>query len=341
MLDPKIKSLVARGAGAISLESGPVPPVPDGHLLVEPIAVGLCGTDLEIIEGTIDPLFIRYPVAIGHEWSARIVRDPSGRLQADSIVAVEGIIPCGSCAQCRSGETNLCTTYDEIGFTRDGGASQLVSIPAGQAHPLSKSVDPEVAAMIEPGSVVYRGLSRLDITEGSRALVIGDGTIAMLAAYLLHLWSPAKISMLGLRPPQQDLALKAGVTEFFTDESSLGTEFDICIEASGSPAAPLMGLEHLRRGGRLLLLGLPPHGQTTPIAIDALVNDDITMTGSFSYTSAAWNKTVELANSGVFNPGFLVTHRFALEDWQGAIDALRGAQGARGKVLLIMSDPRR
>ena len=89
-----------------------------------------------------------------------------------------------------------------------------------------------------------------------------------------------------------------------------------------------------RRGGTVLFLGLPPHGQTVALAVDDLVNNDLAMLGSFSYTAAAWRDVVGLLNSGLIRPGFLVTHRFRLADWEQAIACLRGSDGQRGKVVL-------
>jgi len=90
----------------------------------------------------------------------------------------------------------------------------------------------------------------------------------------------------------------------------------------------------VRRGGTVLLLGLPPHGQRAAVAVDDTVNNDLTILGSFSYTSAAWRAVVTLLNSGQLRPGALITHRYPLAEWEQAIAALRGGSGPRGKVLL-------
>ena len=96
-------------------------------MLVEPDLVGLCGTDLEIIDGTIDPAYISYPIALGHEWTGIVAGDSP---LAGRRVVVEGIIGCGHCERCAAGQANLCQTYDEIGFTRDGAAAGAIDVPA-------------------------------------------------------------------------------------------------------------------------------------------------------------------------------------------------------------------
>jgi L-iditol 2-dehydrogenase len=187
--------------------------------------------------------------------------------------------------------------------------------------------------LTEPSAVVYRGLVRAGITPGCRALVIGDGTIALLAVVLLSLWSPAEIVMLGQRPGQAALAAASGATRFVTEPAGLHG-FDLVVEAAGAAEAAAVALAAARRGGTALLLGLPPHGQTVALAPDDVVNNDLAILGSFGYTSRAWRDVVTLLNSGQFRPGFLVTHRYPLAGWAQAIASLRGADSPRGKVLL-------
>ncbi len=322
--------LVVVAPGDVRLQRRP-PLIPaGGELLVEPDLVGLCGTDLEIIDGLIDPAYIRYPLALGHEWTGFVAGDSP---LAGRRVVVEGIIGCGHCAGCSAGETNLCDTYDEIGFTRDGAAAGQIAVPARLAHPLEPAVAAQDAVLTEPSAVVYRGLVRAGVTPGGRALVIGDGTIALLAVTLLSLWSPAEIIMLGRRPGQAALAAASGATRFVTEPAGAGG-FDLVVEAAGAAEAAAVALAAARRGGTVLLLGLPPHGQTVALAPDDVVNNDLAILGSFGYTARAWRDVVTLLNSGQFRPGFLVTHRYPLADWEQAIASLRGADSPRGKVLL-------
>jgi threonine dehydrogenase-like Zn-dependent dehydrogenase len=322
--------LVVSSPGEVGLERRqPLAPA-EGELLVQPDLVGLCGTDLEIIDGLIDPAYIRYPLALGHEWTGLVAGDSP---LAGRRVVVEGIIGCGHCARCAAGETNLCETYDEIGFTRDGAAAGEIAVPARLAHQLDPAVGAEDAVLTEPSAVAYRGLTRAGVTPGTRALVIGDGTIALLAVALLRLWSPAQIVVLGRRPGQAALAAAAGATSFGTDPARL-SGFDLVVEAAGVAEATGSALAAARRGGTVLLLGLPPHGQTVAVAPDDVVNNDLAILGSFGYTSRAWRDVVTLLNAGQFRPGFLVTHRYPLADWEQAIATLRGSQSPRGKIIM-------
>jgi L-iditol 2-dehydrogenase len=328
------RALVVTTPGDVALATRPAPAAAPGETLVRPDLVGLCGTDLEIIGGQVDPAYIRYPIGLGHEWTGIVTGDSP---LAGTRVVVEGIVACGRCARCARGETNLCQTYDEFGFTRDGAAADLVAVPSGLVHPLAPDVSPDDAVLTEPAAVVYRGLARAQPTPGGRALVIGDGTIALLAVYLLRLWSPAEVVLLGRRAAQSQLAATAGAARFETTPDAAGTGYDLVVEAAGSVQAAAAAIAAPRRGGTVLFLGLPPHGQTVALAVDDMVNNDLTMLGSFSYTAAAWRDVAGLLNSGLIRPGFLVTHRFRLADWEQAIACLRGGDGQRGKVVLQIS----
>jgi 2-desacetyl-2-hydroxyethyl bacteriochlorophyllide A dehydrogenase len=311
-----------------------------GEVLVRPVAIGVCGTDLDIVDGRVDPAFVHYPIVLGHEWSgvvAELTDDVAG-LRVGDLVVVEGIVPCGHCAACRHGDTNLCQTYDEYGFTRDGAARDVVAVPVELVHVLPTATNAEAAALVEPMAVVHRALTRLNVQPGQRALVIGDGTVGLLAAHLLQLWSPAEVVVQGRRPGQAALVAAAGADRFVTEDGEGG--FDVVVEAAGAVAATVSAIAAVRRGGRVGLLGFPGPGVTAPLVVDDLVNNDVTISGSFSYTSSSWRSVVGLLASGRIDPSFVITHRFALEQWADALDLLRTGppdDAARGKVLLLPS----
>ena len=332
-------ALVVSKPGVVSLEQQARPVPGPGEVLIQPAAVGLCGTDLDILAGRIDPAYVRYPLVLGHEWSGTVLAGGNGPLVPGTRVVAEGIVPCGHCAACRAGQTNLCATYDEMGFTRDGAAGGYAVVSETLVHPLAAPVSMAAGALAEPASVVYRGLASIAVKPGVRALVVGDGTVALLAVALLALWSPAGIVMLGRRPAQAELAAAAGAARFETDAGAAAGGYDLVVEAAGTTGAVLTALAAARRGGTVLLLGLPPHGATAAVPVDDLVNNDLTIRASFGYTSDAWRDVVTLLNAGRLDLDFLVTHRFPLTEWAAALDTLRDPDPAtpRGKVLLTLT----
>lgn len=328
------RGLVLERPGALGVQELETVAPGAGEIAVRPAYCGLCGTDLELLAGEVDPAFVRYPLVLGHEWSGVVttVGDGAAGLGPGMRVVAEGIIPCGGCAACRVGATNVCETYDEIGFTRAGGAADEIVVPARVVHRIADGVSLRDAALTEPTAVVLTGLQKIQLHPGQRVLVVGDGTIALLAVLLVSLWSPAEIVVVGRRDEQERLALEVGATSFATGEPA--SAFDVAIEAAGTPDALTTALKALRRGGQALALGLPPTSSTLTLPGDLLVNNDLTLAGSFGYTSAAWSRVVELLNAGRLQPGSLITHVFSFDEYGAAFGELARPSGARGKVML-------
>jgi threonine dehydrogenase-like Zn-dependent dehydrogenase len=249
-------------------------------------------------------------------------------------VVVEGVIPCGQCEECLRGDSNLCTTYDEIGFTRAGAIAERISVPTQLVHRLGDDVDLDDAAFVEPMAVVWRALTRLPLRPGLRVAIVGDGTIALLAAHLVGLFDPSRVTVIGRRHEQRDLAIRAGAHEFLTETPA--STFDLVIEAAGNASAVTSALGLCARGAMVILLGLPPHGTRVEIAPDDLVNNDVIIQASFSYTRKAFADVVARLNAQELRPSFLITHRFTFDDTSAAVAALRGGANdePRGKVVI-------
>jgi 2-desacetyl-2-hydroxyethyl bacteriochlorophyllide A dehydrogenase len=329
-----MRGLVVDRPGELGLQELPELAPGPGEVVLRPAYCGVCGTDLELLAGEVDPAFVRYPLVLGHEWSG--VVEAVGKRVADlepgMRCVAEGIIPCGNCAQCRAGATNVCAIYDEGGFTRPGGAADQVLVPAQVVHRLADDVTLADAALTEPTSVVLTGLGKLQLRPGVRVLVVGDGTIALLAVLLVSLWTPAELVVAGRREQQAALAVELGASSFTTGEPD--GAFDIVIEAAGDVGAVAAAVRATRRGGQVLTLGIPATSSTLQLPGDLLVNNDLTLAASFGYTSGAWSRVVELLDSGRLRPGRLITHRFPLDGYAAAFAELATPSGPRGKVML-------
>ncbi len=328
-----MKALVAYEDKSIDVADVPEQSISADEVLIAPIATGICGTDLEIIDGKIDPAYVKYPVILGHEWCGRVIKVGSNvnTVEVGARVVAEGIIPCAKCFECIAGHTNRCTTYDEVGFTRPGAAAETIAVNAHLVRTIADSVSTESAVLVEPTAVVTQGLLKVQPKKNSRVLVIGDGTIAMIAAKLIHAWEPSVVHMLGLKEGQAQLAKEAGVDLFLTDDSD--DKYDLIIDASGASSRISSAIGQLARGGTLLLLGFTGPDVATSIPVDDMVNGDLSIVASFGYSRKAWALTVEFLNSGKLDLTFLVTHRFPLERYKDAIEALRHAPSPRGKII--------
>jgi 2-desacetyl-2-hydroxyethyl bacteriochlorophyllide A dehydrogenase len=303
------------------------------------VHTGVCGTDTELLAGVVDPAYVRYPLIPGHEWSGVIEAVGPGvtGLQPGQRVIAEGIVPDRVCAECVAGHTNLCLVYDELGFTRAGAAADQVLVPAQVVHVLGDQVSLLDAALAEPAAVAWRAIGRGRPRPGERVAVVGDGTLALAAAHLLRLYSPAELVVAGQRPAQSGLAAQLGATSFLVDTPDAG--FDLVIEAAGTAGAVERALGLARRGGRVVLVGLAGNDVTARFPVDDVVNNDLLISASFAYTSAAWAEVTALLGSGQIRLSPLITHRFPLDAYEQAYQVLRESTGPRGKVMLDVSTP--
>jgi 2-desacetyl-2-hydroxyethyl bacteriochlorophyllide A dehydrogenase len=328
------QALVIDSPGSLVLRSvAPLVPGP-GEVVVRPAFAGVCGTDLELLDGVVDPAYVRYPLVPGHEWSGIVSAAGAGvtGFEPGQRVIGEGIVPCRACPSCARGLTNLCVTYDELGFTRAGAAATQVVVPAFLLHVIGSSVSLAEAAFAEPMAVAWRGIGRAAPRPGERVAVVGDGTIALIAAHLLRLFSPAELVVFGQRASQASLAVSLGAGRFTAADEPGG--FDLVVEAAGAASAVERALGLARRGGRVVLLGLAGREVRAAFPVDDVVNNDLLIAASFGYTSAAFGEVASLLTSGQIHLGPLITHRFPLAKFADAYQVLRSGSGVRGKVML-------
>ena len=131
-----------------------------GEVLVAPAAVGICGSDIELLTGLRPAAYVRYPVVPGHEWVGTVVSCGPGDtlIAAGTPVVAEGVRSCGECQRCAEGRTNLCTgPYAETGFTHAGALAELVVVPTRQVHVLPSGRLSAAAVLIEPAACVATG----------------------------------------------------------------------------------------------------------------------------------------------------------------------------------------
>ncbi len=328
------RALVIASPGSIGLQGVAELVAGPGEVVARPVHVGICGTDLELLAGVVDPAYVRYPLVPGHEWSGVIEAVGPGvtGLAPGQRVIAEGIIPDRVCAECAASRTNLCAVYDELGFTRAGAAADQVLVPARVVHCLADEVSLLEAALAEPAAVAWRAIGRGQPRPGERVAVVGDGTLALIAVHLLGLYSPAELIVCAQRQDQAGLAAELGATGFFTGDPP--GRFDLVVEAAGTAGAVERALGLARRGGRVVLIGLAGDGVTARFPVDDVVNNDLRISASFAYTSAAWAEVTALLGSGRIRLSPLITHRFPLDAYEEAYQMLRESSGARGKVML-------
>jgi len=199
----RTRALMIAAPGSARVVEVDVSPPGPGEVLARVAAAGICGSDLELLEGRRPAPYARYPIIPGHEWAGTIAAIGPGVVDlsvGDKVVA-EGFRNCGRCARCRGGETNLCSAeYAETGFTHPGAFSGYLSVPARLVHrPPAEAVLRE-AAVLEPAACVANGVLWAAPLPGQTSVVIGSGTLGFLALMMLRAYSPRELILVGTRP---------------------------------------------------------------------------------------------------------------------------------------------
>lgn len=316
-------------------------------VLIQSKVVGLCKTDLEILQGLIGQDFVTYPVVPGHEWSgvvAQVGEDVKHLKEGDRVIS-EGLQPCGRCEQCRRGDTNLCVHYDQLGFTRYGGGAEYVVAPAKGVHRIPDALSFEAAVLVEPAACVIRGIMRAPMEPGKTVAVIGPGTLGLIAVQLFRAYGAGRIILIGTRDEQLEFGLSMGATDTVNIHKQDATVLvkaltasggaDIVMETAGSTSAVKMSLDICRSGGHVILEGVAGEGQMLTIPSDEMLLRDLTLHGIFSYTTQAWNKVLGLLACGSIDLEPIVTHRYALDQYEQAFAQLQQRSGKVGKVVLV------
>ena len=314
------------------------PPGPD-EVVVEVVATGICGSDVELVAGTRPAEIVSYPIVPGHEWSGRIAvtgSEVTGLNSGDPVVA-EGFRWCGTCARCRDGSTNLCLSgYHETGFTEPGALSRFVTLPARLVHPLPLDADVESAALIEPAACVAAAVLTGKPRDGGKFAVVGSGTLGLIAVQMLAAHSPSELILVANRPNRAELAEKFGATKALTSAEFDAAEVnaDLIIEAAGSAGAAASAVRAARAGGTVVLTGIPGV-PAAPVDPTDLTVRELHVHGVFGAHTGAWTEAVRRYAAGQLNLSALVSHRFPLAEFGTALETARAHRPGTGKVLIV------
>jgi glucose 1-dehydrogenase len=323
--------------GTAQLEEIPEPDAHDGSVLVEAVAVGVCGTDIEIVEGKYGwapPGKAR--LVLGHESLGRVV-DPgprSGFRKGDLVVGIvrrPDPVPCPNCAV---GEWDMCRNggYTERGIKEiDGFMSERWRIEPEYAM----KVDPSLGllgVLIEPTTVVAKAWEQI-VAVGQRAfweprtvLVTGAGPIGLLAALLgkqrgleIHVLDRVET---GAKP---ELVRALGATYHAGTVAGIGFEPDIIVECTGVGQVISESFQAMGAGGILCLTGVGSGGRTTGLptadAATVMVLRNNVVVGSVNANKRHWYKAGEsLVRSDRSWLARLVSRREKPENFRQALD---------------------
>jgi L-iditol 2-dehydrogenase len=289
----------------------PVPDIAEDEVLVAARAVGVCHSDIELLEGRYIIPF-QYPLIPGHEWSGEVVKvgaKVKGLGVGDRVVG-----------ECVIGD-------DHFGFSISGAAAEFFTAKESWLHKLPDAVDYTNGALVEPFSVAYYALMRVGNVNASDVLVVlGAGPIGLAVTAGAKALGAITVVVEPVAH-RQEAAKKLGADyvvapdglDTLLKDITGGKGANVVIEATGNPAVMAQALEIAAFKGRVGYIGIDV-GREAPAKLGLIQSKELTITGSIG-SPGVWPETLRfMANKGIdLSP--LVTSTFEVDDAVGAVDA--------------------
>ncbi len=331
-----MKALVYTQANEVQLQERPMPELVAGEVVLKIEAVGICGSDMHAWHGH-DPR--RKPgLVLGHEFVGRIEQSAAPGFAVGTRFTGNPLITCGTCDYCVQGRNNLCANRTMVGMTRPGAFAEFMSIPAASLIAMPQELSARAAALTEPAATAWhalnltmRALAR-PIHE-CRVLVIGGGAIGMLAALLLRHLGVHRVVLVELNALRREAVAQHARCETIDPRQSPPAEnsFDVVIDAVGAKATRAQAFTAIRPGGVIMHVGL--QDWASEIDMRKLTLAEITLLGTYTYTTADLRATVAALAQGAFGDLSWVEERTLAEGPQAFVDLDQG-RCAAAKVIL-------
>ena len=327
--------------GSVEIREVERPTIGPEDVLLDVANVGVCGSDLH--QWTADHSWpVNYPVVLGHEFGGIITEvgaSVAGWREGDRVVSETAAIIDQNNPMSRRGLYNLDPTRKGFGYGVDGAMTRFVRVPSRILHHVPDKLPFERACLTEPCCVAYNAVVRnARIEPGDRVVVLGPGTIGILCAAMARLCG-AEVALVGLEADRQRLEIAKGygctaiggdATEWALQRDGLGC--DGVIDAAGASATLQIALKLVRPAGWISKVGWGP--QPLGFNLDALVQKNITLQGSFSHNWPIWERVIALLTSGQLDVGPIIGGVWPLEQWHEAFEKMH-----RGEVVKAVLRP--
>ena len=328
----------------VAVKEVPVPKLAPGDILVRMEASGICGTDLEKIEGQLGPGGI-----LGHEVTGTIESITNNTLDykpGDRVLAHHHV-PCYRCSDCSNGNFTLCkefkrTNIDPCGFAEYFRVPQY-NVVRGAVILLPRELSFEEGAMIEPTACCIRAIRRARVQRADNILVVGLGPTGLTQIQLLRHATTGKIIGTDILEARLQLGEWLGadetinaLTEDVTGHVRKITRdgVDLAIVSTGNEKALNQAFGSVRNGGRILLFGAPSQRASYELNVSDQFSRQITLLSSYSCVEAELEEAVKLASEKRIDLKNLVSDRFKLRDAQKAMESARTSKTAIKTVIL-------
>ena len=236
----EMRAVMISGPNQLEHKHLPLPKLNPGGILIETAFVGICGTDVHLLEGNsfyLQHKYLTYPFVFGHEYTGRVVEVADGvtSLQVGDRVVGHCMVPCHSCDMCRRGKRHLCRNLKEVGLRFiQGAAAQYVSVPAYAVTRVPDGLSLKAATLVEPAVTAYHAAERSNIRPDDRVAVIGTGTLGLLALQIAKL-SAESVDAIGIVESELAFAQELGARQVLHPSEVQNDSYSVVLEASGQP----------------------------------------------------------------------------------------------------------
>ncbi|MDR1535247.1 MAG: zinc-binding dehydrogenase [Planctomycetota bacterium] len=327
--------------GKVVIEDAPMPEPRENEALVKVLYGGICGSDLGTYRGTF--AYVAYPRIPGHELAVEVAEAPENELGiAKGLLAtLNPYFNCGKCRPCRLGRPNCCVDNQTLGAQRDGGFVKFFAIPLDRLYP-SRGLGVGETALVEPFCISYHGVKRAGLRPGEKVLVIGAGTIGVLAMLAArHFGAEAYVT--DVAPGKLAHAEKLGAAGTFVNSSrralgewtervTSGEGFAATIEAVGLPSTFVDAVDAAASAGRVVVIGVSK--QNAPdFNFTAIQKKELAIFGSRNALRRDFSEVVDLMLASGFSAEKLVS---AVYDFADASAAFRDFSEKAGEMLKVL-----
>jgi D-arabinitol dehydrogenase (NADP+) len=323
-----MKAVVYDAPRSYEVKEIPTPEVGPREVRIKVDQVGVCGTDLHIHHGDFNAVF---PLIPGHELVGVVDELGSGvtRFRVGEQVTVNPNVYCGYCDYCLSGRLILCSNAKGLGSNYPGFFAEYVTVSELLVFSV-EGLERDTAVFTEPAACAMHGLETLDPRPGSKALVFGAGPTGLLLAQLIAHGGAASVTvaaptqLIERNNPEANLAtLRA---------ASGGDGYDVVVEATGSTAIGDICVPLTRNGGTVMVYGVTRADEVVRFHPFDVFRREITIKGSFAEMTS-FGAAIAALRSGRAKTDGIITHRFGLDDYGKALDALASDPTAHKVVI--------
>jgi L-iditol 2-dehydrogenase len=286
---------------------------------------------------------------LGHEPAGEVVsvgRSVKGFALGDSVF-IHHHVACYSCHYCLHGDHTMCPEYQRSNINPCGLAEQFLvpewNVSRGGLIKLPDGVSFDEASLVEPFACCIRAWNKCNFQKGDDIAVLGAGPAGLMHVLLAKAFGAGRIFVLDINDFRLKFAKKYAVEVFNSMMEDLAGRIrsetgsrgvDICIVATGSTKALLQSFDLTRKGGKIILFGVPPKGSQILCDMSKLYSSEHSLIPSYAASEIETNQALRLIAEKRVNIASLITHRF---DIKNAAEAVKCAHEAKEAMKVIVT----